>query len=104
MPDLIKSINNQRQQLAELIPEKADLAVLEHHADIAILRGMKKMTNIMDTDEYETESGVKITIYPSDKIKAFNAILSLGKLVDVRKERERSKEDNSMQIPDDLRI
>ena len=104
MSDLIKTINRQKQDLSQLIPEKADLQVLEHYADIAMLRGMKKMTDIIDTDEYETDQGNKITIYPADKIKAFNAILSLGKLVDSRKDRAESLKDNSMQIPDDLRM
>lgn len=88
----ITKIINEMEELEARLPEAASLEVLEKYNDIVLLRGMKEMRRIIDTPmerKKKTEDGVEVNILdPSNKIKAFSALISLGKYIETRKQNE----------------
>lgn len=102
---IIHQIRQENEQaLAEKLPEKATIDLLEHKTDMVMYIGLMKMQEIITNDDYETASGKKVDIGPDDKIKAFNATIHLGKLVDKRMERKKAKNHRPPEIPKDLEI
>lgn len=86
----VNSAISQIKELKESLPEKADIDVLRHYGDIILLKGLMEMGEIIvspaeEKVELEENSGVAIKIMdPSNKIKAFNAVVGLGRYVEQR--------------------
>jgi hypothetical protein len=104
MSELRKAIEVNTKELSRMMPEKASVEMLEHFSDVILLKGMKQMERILDEDEFRTNEGEAIVINPDHKIKAFNGVINLGRLIDLRKTREEKRNFKAPEVPEEYRI
>lgn len=74
MTSLIQSVNKERQAIELTMPSKVSIPHLEHIADTILYKGLAKMEDILDSSP-DVDSCVK----------AFNAVINLGRYNEARK-------------------
>jgi len=79
-----------REALCRTMPERAEIEVLKKRMEIALTSGVVEMTAIVNEDPL-----------PDNKIKAFNALINLGKYIEKRRENDYNLKDDE-EIEDDL--
>lgn len=104
MGKLQQSINQNTQSLEKMLPERPTLEILEHWSDSALMIGLRRMGEILKEDSYTTIDGKEIQIMPVDKIKSFNALVNLGRLIEIRRARAAKDEDKALEIPEEYLI
>ena len=80
------------EALERNLPEKADIEVLRSYSDVILLRGLVEMGKIITSPESERteekDGNVIKVMDPSNKIKAFNAVVGLGRYIEERNQHE----------------